>query len=135
MAVRSKAIPVNTTIASARFEEDPRILAAYVLGSAVKGTLRPDSDLDFGLLLQPGATLSAREINALASTLTLSFERPVDIGLLSAHNLIYARQCVLTGKQIFCRDVFSAGLAVATLLGLALQLDFERQEILHAYTA
>lgn len=110
-------------------------MAAYVLGSAVNGTLRPDSDLDFGLLLQPGETLPAQEINDLASELALSFGRPVDIGLVSARNLIYARQCVLTGRQIFCRDVFRAGLAVATLLSLGMQLDFERQEILHAYTA
>ncbi len=126
---------MNTTIASATFDKDPRILAAYILGSAVNGVLRPDSDLDFGLLLQPGETLSVSEINDLASELALSFGRPVDIGLISGRNLIYARQCVLTGKQIFCRDVFRAGLAVATLLGLAVQLDFERQEILHAYTA
>jgi len=126
---------MNTTMASARFGKDSRILAAYVLGSAVNGTLRPDSDLDFGILLQPGETLPAQEINDLTSELTLSFGRPVDIGLVSARNLIYARQCVLTGKQIFCRDVFHAGLAVATLLSLGMQLDFERQEILHAYTA
>ena len=126
---------MNTTMASARFDKDSRILAAYVLGSAVNGTLRPDSDLDFGILLQPGETLPAQEINDLTSELTLSFGRPVDIGLVSARNLIYARQCVLTGKQIFCRNVFRAGLAVATLLSLGMQLDFERQEILHAYTA
>jgi uncharacterized protein len=133
--VLSVVSPMNTTIASARFDEDPRILAAYVLGSAVNAALRPDSDLDFGLLLQPGATLSAQEINDLASDLTLSYERSVDIGLVSGRNLIYARQCVLTGKRIFCRDVLRAGLAVATLLGLATQLDFERREVLHAYTA
>lgn len=126
---------MHTMLASTRFDKDPRILAAYMLGSAVNGTLRPDSDLDFGILLLPGATLSAEEINGLATDLTLSCGRPVDIGLISGRNLIYARQCVLTGKQIFCRDVFGAGLRVATLLGLSMQLDFERQEILHAYTA
>ena len=106
-----------------------------LFGSYARGDARPDSDLDFGILLQPGETLPAQEINDLTSELTLSFGRPVDIGLVSARNLIYARQCVLTGKQIFCRDVFRAGLAVATLLSLGMQLDFERQEILHAYTA
>ena len=115
--------------------KEPRILAAYILGSAVHGTLRPDSDVDFGLLLQPGETLSALEINDMASELTVVLGRPADIGLISARNLIFARQCVLTGKQIFCRDVFRAGLTVATLLGLAMQLDFERREIVHAYTA
>ena len=124
-----------TTMACERFEKEPRILAAYLLGSAVHGTLRPDSDVDFGLLLQPGAVLSALEINDLASELTLGLGRPADVGLISARNLIFARQCVLTGRQIFCRDVFLAGLTVATLLGLAMQLDFERREIVHAYTA
>jgi hypothetical protein len=97
--------------------------------------LRPDSDADFGLLLQPGETLSALKINDLTSELTLDIGRPVDVGLISAYNLIFARQCVLTGRQVFCRDVFRAGLTVATLLGLAMQLEFERREIVHAYTA
>ena len=70
------------------------------------------SDVDFGLLLQPGETLSALEINDLVSELTLDLGRPVDIGLISARNLIFARQCVLTGTQIFCRDVFRAPLTV-----------------------
>jgi predicted nucleotidyltransferase len=124
-----------TTTACERFKKEPRILAAYLLGSAVHGTLRPDSDVDFGLLLQPGESLSALEINDLTSELTLDLERPVDVGLISAHNLIFARQCVLTGKQVFCRNVFRVGLIVATLLGLSMQLDFERREIVHAYTA
>ena len=124
-----------TKAACKHFEKEPRILAAYVLGSAVHGTLRPDSDVDFGLLLQPGSALSALEISDLASELTLELGRPVDIGLISTHNLIFARQCVLTGQQIFCRDFLRAGLTVATLLGLAMQLDFERREIVHAYTA
>ena len=124
-----------TPTACEHFKKDPRILAAYMLGSAVHGTLRPDSDVDFGLLLQPSETMSALEINDLASELALGLGRPVDIGLISARNLIFARQCVLTGKQVFCRDAFRAGLTVATLLGLAMQLDFERREIVHAYTA
>jgi len=126
---------MNTTMATERFGKDPRILAAYLLGSAANGTLRPDSDLDFGLLLQPGEVFSAQELNALTTDLTLAFGRPVDMGIVSARNLIYARQCVLTGKRIFCRDAFRTGLAVATLLGLAMQLDFERREILRAYSA
>jgi predicted nucleotidyltransferase len=128
------ALPI-TAVACKRFKTEPRILAAYLLGSAANGTLRLDSDIDFGLLLQPGEILSGLEINDLASELALGLGRPVDVGLISARNLIYARQCILTGKQVFCRDVFRAGLTVATLLGLAMQLDFERQEIVHAYTA
>ena len=128
------ALP-TTTEACSRFKKEPRILAAYLVGSAASGMLRPDSDIDFGLLLQPGEIMSGMEINDLASELALGFGRPVDIGLISARNLIYARQCILTGKQVFCRNVFRAGLAAATLLGLAMQLEFERREIAHAYTA
>jgi predicted nucleotidyltransferase len=126
---------MDVTLANTIFERDPRILAAYLLGSAARDALRPESDLDFGVLLQPGETLSAAELNSLASDLTLSYGRPADVGLVSGLNLIYARQCVLTGIRIFCRDAFRAGLAAATLLGLAGQLDFERREVIRAYTA
>ena len=34
-------------------EYDPRILAVYALGSAVRDELRPDSDIDLALLLAP----------------------------------------------------------------------------------
>ena len=117
-------------------ERDRRILSAYVLGSAVSGRMRPDSDLDIAVL--PVATagpLSQVDIAELSATLSLAAGRAVDVGVLSSRNLIYASEAILKGERFFCRDRFQADLAAATLLGLAAQFRYERREIVDAYTA
>lgn len=114
---------------------DRRILSAYVLGSALSGRMRPDSDLDIAILPIAGELLSRVDIAELSTSLTLAAGRAVDVGVLSSHNLIYACQAVLKGKRFFCRDTFQADLAVATLLGLTARFNFEREEIVNAYTA
>jgi len=115
--------------------DNPRVLAAYLLGSGVRGTLRPDSDLDIGLLPTPGTRLSPVELAEIAAQLTPLVGRPVDLGLISSANLVYARQAILTGQRILCKDPFTADNTVATLLGLAAQFDYERREVIHAYSA
>ena len=117
-------------------DRDRRILSAYVLGSAVSGRMRPDSDLDIAVL--PVATaglLSQADIAELSAALSLAAGRTVDLGVLSSRNLIYASEAIFKGERFFCRDTFQADLAAATLLGLALQFRFERREIVDAYTA
>lgn len=115
---------------------DRRILSAYLLGSAVSGRMRPDSDLDIAVL--PVATaglLGQVDIAELSTNLSLAAGRTVDVGILSSRNLIYASEAILKGERFFCRDTFQADLAAATLLGLAIQFRFERREIVDAYTA
>ena len=84
-------------------ESDPRIIAVYALGSAVRDELRPDSD--------------------------------IDLGLLSAMNLVYLRQAVLAGQCIYQRPFSPAALMVANGLGLYAHFHDERREVLNAYTA
>lgn len=120
---------------SARLEQEPSLLAAYLLGSAARGSLRPDSDVDIALMPMGNARLGGIFLVHLGGELSELARRPVDLGLLSASNLIYARQALLTGRRIMCRDPLRAGLTEAELLGLAAQLDFERQEIVRAYSA
>ncbi len=112
---------------------DARVLAAYLLGSAVRDALRPDSDLDVAIMPAGGYHFTPIELAELAAQLTPLAGRPVDIGLISPANLVYARQAILTGRRITCRNVFQADSAAATLLGLAAQFDYERREVVHAY--
>jgi predicted nucleotidyltransferase len=113
---------------------DPRIIAVYVLGSAARDAMRPESDIDLALLLAPGISLPPLDLAALATLLTETLGHPVDLGVLSSLNLVYARQAVLTGRCIYCRPFAPAALMVANLLGLYACFQDERQEILHAYT-
>ena len=126
---------MDFTPAISILEHDPRIIAVYVLGSAARDTMRPDSDIDLALLLVPGTTLPATDLNELTATLSHVLRRPVDLGLLSARNLVYTRQAVLTGKCLYCRPSSQAALMVANWLGLYACFQDERREILNAYTA
>ena len=118
-----------------RIDCDLRILSAYVLGSAVSGRMRPDSDLDIAILPVAGKAMSQTDLMELSAALSLAAGRNVDLGVLSSQNLIYASEAILKGERFFCRDVFKADLAAVTLLGLAVRFEFERREIVDAYTA
>ncbi|UCD57982.1 MAG: nucleotidyltransferase domain-containing protein [Candidatus Hydrogenedentota bacterium] len=116
-------------------DRDPRVLSAYVLGSAVSGRMRPESDLDIAVLPVAGGPLSQGDISELSATLSLAAGRVVDVGILSSRNLIYASEALLKGRRFFCRDTFQTDLAVATLLGLTARFKFERREVVDAYTS
>ena len=117
------------------FEADRRLDAAYALGSAVRGELRASSDIDIALLPASRATLTAHDLAELAGRFTDIAGRPVDLGVLSSRNLVYAHQAILTGKCVWRRAGADTGLRIATLLGLYARFQFERREVLDAYTA
>ncbi len=113
--------------------KDPRILALYLLGSAAQDRLRPDSDLDIALMADPESPLPPLEQHRLASRLALRLGRPIDLGEISSRNLDYANQAFLTGLPLYKQDETAADLYRASLLGLYLEFNESRQEILHAY--
>ncbi len=55
----------------------PEVVALYAHGSMVRGEPRPDSDLDLGLLLPPGALASPRAWLVLAADLSAIAGRKV----------------------------------------------------------
>ncbi|GAB6060090.1 type VII toxin-antitoxin system MntA family adenylyltransferase antitoxin [Desulfonatronum parangueonense] len=116
-----------------RLQQDQRVLAAYLLGSAASGRMRPDSDLDLALMTMPGKTLPPLDRIALAAELALEAGIVVDIGHLSSDNLVYAKEAILTGKRIFARDPLQADLTACTLLGMYVRFNEERREVLDAY--
>lgn len=64
----------------------PEIAGAYLFGSAARGELRPDSDVDLGLVLKDRHTTALdcyRMLGDLASRLeALTSGRPVDLVVL-----------------------------------------------------
>jgi len=116
-------------------EADTRVLAAYLLGSAVSGRMRADSDIDIALLSRPGGRMDALERAALATKIAFEIGRDVDIGELGSGNLVYAKEALLTGRRIFSRDVSASDEAEATLLGMYTSFNEERREVLDAYRA
>jgi predicted nucleotidyltransferase len=116
-------------------EGDPRILSVYLLGSAISGRLRPDSDIDLAILAMPGQELGPEERAELGATLAFEIGRDVDIGELSSRNLVYAREALFTGTRIFVRDPALAGVLESCLLGMYARFNEDRWEILDAYRA
>ena len=117
------------------FESDRRFDAAYALGSVVRCQLRKSSDIDIALLPASGVTPMPSDLLELAGLLTDIAGRPVDLGVLSSRNLVYAHQAILTGKRVWRRAGAGVDMRIATLLGLYARFQFDRREVLDAYRA
>ncbi len=112
---------------------DPRILAAYLHGSIVKGGLRPDSDVDCALLLYPGCDMASRELMTLTGELSGKLGVTLDIGVLSNRNLVYFVQAIHNGSRIFCRDESLTDALVSLAFSLYGRLKEDRREVEAAY--
>jgi len=130
-----KLLKAVHTVALSCGQADPRILALYLLGSVARGEERPDSDIDIGLMPQPGEHISALERAALANSMAVELKRSVDIGEVSSKNLVYSYEVLLKGLQLYAQDQYQADLYRANLLGMYLQFNFDRREVLDAYRA
>lgn len=82
----------------------PEIAAVYLFGSVARGTARPDSDLDIGLVFRKrGATAldHHRLIGDLASRLeSVSGGRPIDLVVLESQGPLFRHQVLLEGRLI-----------------------------------
>jgi len=112
-----------------------RLLAVYLMGSGARGELRKDSDIDLGLLLEPGENMGPLERTHLANRMSYSLKRCVDLGMIDSKNLVYAKEALLFGKRIYIKNESRAALAAATLLGMYLRFNEDRREVLDAYRA
>ena len=116
-------------------EPYPAILAAYLHGSTAKGTARPDSDIDIALLPNPGQRLPLKFRLECAGELESMLGCTVDLGELSTRNLVYAKEVIETGQELFTHNRFQSDLFMATMLSMYAELQQQRKEVLNAYTA
>jgi len=117
----------------ALLEADARIASAYLLGSAARGRMRPESDIDIALLPFRGVKIDSVALAELAGTLSYEAGRQVDVGLLSSANLVYARQALGAGRRLFTKDPFYVDLMETSLISMYLWFTEERKELVHAY--
>lgn len=111
----------------------PGLAAAYLMGSAVEGRLRPDSDIDIALLPSQGRTYSLQERLDIAAMLELRLGRTVDVGIVGSRNLIYAAEAILKGKRVGTCDVAYAEAEETRLLGAYYMFLEDRREVEDAY--
>lgn len=118
-----------------RLQQEPRIVAAYLMGSVLTPRFRKDSDIDLAILPAPGSEISLMARLEMAAELSAVLDHPIDIGILDTQDLIYAKETILKGECIYCRDPYARDLFAATALSLYLQLKRQRIEVERAYSA
>jgi predicted nucleotidyltransferase len=86
----------------------PQIAAAWLFGSAARGELRPDSDVDVGILLRDPRVTAADEYMMLGDLIArlevVTAPRPVDVVLLEHQGPVFAHQALVDGHLIFEPD-------------------------------
>ena len=127
-----EAIIIDTVCGSSLSD---RVAALYLLGSAAKGTMRPDSDIDIAILPRSDMSISLQDRLALTGSLSLGLRREVDLGIITHRNLIYASEAILAGKRILVLDPSFADQTEIRLLGEYLQFRLDRREVEEAYHA
>lgn len=116
-------------------DNDNRIVSVSLLGSYFKGTNRENSDIDLALLVKPESDFSTLDKIDLCTELTIELDRTIDIGLISSKNLVYSREALLNGELLYTKDIDYFNLTRATLLGMYLDFNHNRKEILNEYRA
>ncbi len=103
----------NTSIDLDRFARElqpiasnhPEIVAVWVFGSAVRGALRFDSDVDVAVLFAKGVATRNKVLAAFAARLeALTSPYPVDAVDLAEQGVIFAHQVLCTGRLVFEAD-------------------------------
>ena len=113
----------------------PGALAWYLLGSAARDQLRPDSDVDLAVLPRPETKVDPEELLRFGASLMSHLGRTVDVGLVSSSNLVYAKEALLNGILLSDAQPELTTLVKANLLALYLRFQEDRKEVLDAYRA
>ncbi len=114
---------------------DERILAVYILGSAYRNQMGPDSDIDLCILPESGIFFSTMDKLALGQDLAVEMNHNVDVGILSSKKHVYASEAIFKGQALYKKDIHRCDNYIASLTGMFFQLNLDRREILDAYRA
>jgi uncharacterized protein len=136
MAMNGSALdPSQLAAIIAHLSGQAHVAAAYLLGSAATGRLRPDSDVDIAVLPVRRDALLLGERLSLTAELGRMVGREVDLGVLTTRDLVYAKEAVARGRLIFDRDHGATATFEMYALSMYASLQEARREVLRAYAA
>jgi uncharacterized protein len=115
------------------FREDNCIIAVYLHGSYSKNKVRSDSDIDLAILVKPNKKISSMELLKMSGDLEIELKKVIDIGVVSAKNLVYAKEVIANGLCILNNDNNAKDFCEMTLLSMYTDFQYERKEVLNAY--
>jgi predicted nucleotidyltransferase len=107
-------------------EAEVDVAYALVFGSAARGPLRPDSDVDVAVELRAGAPREVAALGAFVARLESAAGRPVDLVLLDAAPPPVAYRAFRDGRLLVERD--HAALSARKARALLDYLDFKPVE-------
>lgn len=115
------------------FKNNSNVSAVFLFGSAVTDKMRPDSDIDIAILPAAGKKMDDLKRMNLAADIFIASGLKLDIGILSSANLVYAKEAIITGVEIYVKDRVYTDLMTTTLLGMYMAFQDQRREVLNAY--
>tara|TARA_B110000305_G_C19263876_1_gene550922 strand:- start:185 stop:595 length:411 start_codon:yes stop_codon:yes gene_type:complete len=110
-----------------------KVRAAYVHGSVLGPLFNKESDLDIAVLLSNG-NLSSNQRMILSTELEEVVRVPVDLGVLSSQNLVYAVQVIEKGRLLFTDEENGLKSFITNAMSGYAQLCYERRGIVKAYS-
>jgi predicted nucleotidyltransferase len=125
--------PDTINLIIAILQKNGKVGAAYILGSAASGEMRTDSDVDIAILPAEGQKISSLELADITAELSFESRYTIDTGLITSANLVYSKEAITKGKRIFVRNAKWAGIMTASLIGMYMAFNDQRQELLNAY--
>lgn len=116
-------------------KDSDKIVSAYVYGSVVSEYFRPDSDIDIALLLKPNKKMSSQSKLQLAGELSTLLKREVHIGIMSKNFLVFTKEVIVKGQQLFTKNRYFSDLYNATAISMYAQLRENNREVINAYSS
>jgi len=124
---------VETVLSSSAIKDI--VLSVYLLGSAAKGQMRKDSDIDLALLPFPGMKINDKQRLQLSSELSFLLRWVIDMGVISSADLVYARESLLNGICLYRNNIDLNTIEKNRLISMYYQFNEDRQEVIIAYSA
>jgi len=115
------------------FRKNSDIEAVFLHGSYAKGTEKPGSDVDIGILPRAGKKFTDSERAEMANDLSYRLRKDVDVGEISSRNLVYAKEVIVNGRAVYVRDQNYLDLMTMTLLSMYVKFNEDRKEVLNAW--
>lgn len=116
-------------------KERTDIASVYLLGSVITDQLRSNSDIDIAILPLENQEIPLHVRLELASQLEAKLHRVIDIGVITAKNLIYASEAILKGRRVVTQQKEYTEAAETRLLGCYLTFRQDRRKVEASYHA
>ncbi len=119
---------MNETIKTALISLFPEIVALYVFGSAAKGELTNESDIDIALLSEK--KIEKHRLLDAKTILTQKLNRDIDLIDLNSENLVFQYEILKTGKKLFSSNQLKTDQIELRLMTMYLDFQDMRKDLL-----